>query len=299
MSTYPSFNAFMHRQINNLSEAGKVRTSETYQTALNRLEDYLGGEAVSFSKITASLIDGFEKYLSDRGNTRNTTSFYMRILRAVYNRGVDRGWTRQRNPFRHVYTGVDKTRKRAVTISVIRRMKNLDLSGQPELEKARDIFLFSFYTRGMAFIDMAYLRRRDLCAGLLRYVRHKTGQEICIRWEPAMQEIVNRYPQNPNGFLLPILTETKADLRKQYKNNILRTNQGLSRISTLLGLDKPLTTYVARHSWASIAYSHNVPVSLISEGMGHESEHTTRIYLASVSNAGVDRANRKIMKMLM
>ena len=113
-----------------------------------------------------------------------------------------------------------------------------------------------------------------------------------------MQEIVDRYPPNPNGFLLPIITKQDADFRKQYKCAILRTNDALAQISILMHLDILLTTYVARHSWASIAYSRSVPVALISEGMGHDSERTTRIYLASVSNAGVDRANRKILSML-
>ena len=249
--------------------------------------------------MTADLVDSFEEYLIGRNLSRNSTSFYMRILRAVYNRGVDKGWTSQRRPFRHAYTGVDRTRKRAVTLQVIRRLHELDLSGRPCLAKARDIFLFSFYTRGMSFVDMAYLRRDDLHDDMLRYTRRKTGQELCIRWEPVMQEIVDRYPLNPNGFLLPVITDPKQDFRHQYKNAILRTNEALAKISEMLGLDHALTTYVARHSWASIAYSRSVPLSLISEGMGHDSERTTHIYLASVSNAGVDRANHRIINMLL
>ena len=283
----------MQRQIKDLQKAGKVRTSETYRTSLNRFNDFLDGREVHFTEINSDLIDSFEDYLSKTNISRNTSSFYMRILRAVYNRGVDKGWTTQRKPFRHAYTGVDKTRKRAV-----RLLHDMDLSENPRLGKARDIFLFSFYTRGMSFIDMAFLRRQDLREGMLRYTRRKTGQELCIRWEPEMQEIVDRYPPNPNGFLLPIITKQDADFRKQYKCAILRTNDALAQISILMHLDILLTTYVARHSWASIAYSRSVPVALISEGMGHDSERTTRIYLASVSNAGVDRANRKILSML-
>lgn len=298
MSNVPSFNAFLARQVSLLRATGRVRTSETYQTALNRFNEFTGGREVAFSEMGVSLIDDLEEYLLSRRLCRNTTSFYMRILRAVYNRGVDKGWTRQRNPFRHVYTGVDRTRKRAVTLAVIRRLKALDLSEEPKLAKARDLFLFSFYTRGMSFIDMAYLRRSDLQGQVLCYTRRKTGQTLCIRWEPGMQEIVDRYPVNPNGFLLPILDEAHKDLRRQYKNEIFQTNQSLARLSQMLRLPTPLTTYVARHSWASIAYSRNVPLPLICEGMGHESERTTRIYLASLSSTGVDRANRRILNLL-
>lgn len=298
MSTIPTFNAFMRRQINELHKAGKIRTAETYRTTLNRFNDFLEGREVLFTEITVSLIDQFDKYLIKRNLSRNIISFYMRILRAVFNRGVDKGWTGQRRPFRHVYTGVDKTRKRAVTIQVIRRLYGMDLVGNPDLAMARDIFLFSFFARGMSFIDMAYLSRDDLDKGLLHYTRHKTGQELCIRWEPVLQEIVDRYPPNPNGFLLPIIDKQGHDFHKQYKSAIQKINKSLAKISDRLNLDTPLTTYVARHSWATIAYSRNVPLSLISEGMGHDSERTTRIYLASVSNSGVDRANRKIINLI-
>jgi site-specific recombinase XerD len=297
--TIPTFNKYMQHQIKDLLKSGKTRTAETYRTTMNRFDDFLGGREIHFTEINAELIDRFEDYLTKRGVSRNTSSFYMRILRAVYNRGVDKGWTSQRRPFRHTYTGVDKTRKRAVTLQVIRQLHDMDLTGRPCLAKARDIFLFSFYTRGMSFVDMAYLRREDLHGDMLRYTRRKTGQELCIRWEPVMQEIVDRYPLNPNGFLLPIITETDIDFRQQYKNAILRTNEALAKISEMLGLEVALTTYVARHSWASIAYNRSVPLALISEAMGHDSERTTRIYLASVSNAGVDRANHKIISMLL
>ena len=298
MSRAPSFNAFMAKQIAMLQETGKIRTSEAYRAALNRLNDFLGGREISFSEIDADLIGAFEENLLSRHICRNTTSFYMRILRAVYNRGEERGWTRSRDPFRHVYTGVDKTQKRAVSLTVIRNLKAMDLSAEPKLAKARDLFLFSFYTRGMSFIDMAYLRQSDLWGDVLRYTRRKTGRTLSMHWEPEMQEIIDRYPPNPCGFLLPILNNPDRDLRQQYKDAILSTNQSLAVLSDRLHLPVHLTTYVARHSWASIAYSQNVPLSLISEGMGHESEKTTRIYLASLPSSGVDKANRRILKML-
>ena len=298
MYNTPSFNTFMAKQIANLQAKGKIRTSETYRVALTRFLDFNEGREIAFSEITPGLIEDFEEYLLARNNCRNTSSFYLRIIRAVYNRGVENGYADHLNPFLHVYTGVDRTRKRAVSLSVIKRLKRMDLRDKPKLEKARDLFLFSFYTRGMSFIDMAYLRRTDLRGKELCYTRHKTGQTICIHWEPDMQEIVDRYPSYPGGFLLLILVRDGSDLRLQYKNSLLLTNRCLAELSRRLGLQTPLTTYVARHSWASIAYSHNVPLSLISEGMGHESEKTTRIYLASISNTYVDRANRRIMNLL-
>ena len=298
MSKIPTFNAFMERQIGLLQASGSIRTSETYKTTLNRFNEFLEGREVTFVEITPGLISDFEDYLIARHNCRNTTSFYMRILRAVFNRAINKGWVRRRDPFVHVYTWVDKTRKRAVQVSVIQKLKAMDLSGEPKLEKARDMFLFSFYTRGMSFIDMAFLRSSDLHGKMLRYTRRKTGQTLNIKWEPGMQEIIDRYPANPNGFLLPILSDPDKDLRHQYKSSILQINQSLAELSKRLRLATPLTTYVARHSWASIAYNHNIPLPLISEGMGHESERTTKIYLASLSGTKIDRINKRIINMI-
>ena len=276
----------------------QFRTAETYEAALRSFQRFLGAPTLAFREITPTLIARYEVYLAGRGLSRNTSSFYMRILRAIYNRAVDAGLVRQRSPFRHVYTGVDKTRKRAVPLSVIRRIKHLDLSGSPSLTLARDLFLFSFYTRGMSFVDMAGLTPGNLNGGYLRYIRRKTGQPISIRWEKCMQEIVDRYPDIATGRLLPIVVRTGVDPRRQYRTALFEVNKGLAEISRLLRLDCPLTTYVARHSWASIAYANEIPLSVISEGMGHGSEKVTRVYLASVNSSAVDKANRRILKML-
>ena len=122
----------------------------------------------------------------------------MRNLRAIYNRAVNEGLVVQRNPFKHVYTGIDKTVKRAVPFKIIKMIKELDLSFEPQLELARDIFLFSFYTRGMSFIDMAHLKKSNLQNGILTYSRKKTGQRLTILWEELMQEIVDKYKGQAN-----------------------------------------------------------------------------------------------------
>ena len=222
----------------------------------------------------------------------------MRILKAVYNRAVEDGLAEQRYPFKFVYTGVEKTIKRAISLNEIRHIKGLDLSLKPNLDFARDMFLFSFYTRGMSFIDMAHLRKKDLQNGILSYRRRKTGQQLFVKWEKCMQEIVDKYPVNETEYLLPVITEPNKDNRTQYSNGLHRVNNLLKQIGVQLGLHMPLTMYVARHSWASIAKSRNVPIAVISEGMGHDSENTTQIYLASLDTSIVDKANKKILDLL-
>ena len=294
----PSFNDYIRQQIVRLKRLGKIRTSETYTAALKSFSSFMKGRDILFGELNSDLLMEYEAYLKNRGNSPNTISFYMRILKAVYNRAVENGLTGQRNLFKSVYTGVEKTLKRAIHLNDIRRIKRLDLSLKPHLDFARDMFLFCFYTRGMSFVDMAYLKKGGIANGILTYRRKKTGQQLFIRWEKCMQEIIDKYPVNETEFLLPVITERDKEYRKQYTNALHRVNTLLKKIGEILDLPIPLTMYVARHSWASIAKNHNVPVSVISEGMGHDSENTTQIYLASLDTAVVDKANKKILDLL-
>lgn len=216
----------------------------------------------------------------------------------MYNRSVDEGLTEQRFPFRHVYTGIAKTVKRAIPLKDVRRIKVMDLTGEPDLDYARDMFMMSFYTRGMSVIDMAYLRKADLSGGVLSYRRKKTGQRLFIKWEIPMQEIVDKYDTSGSPYLLPVIGKDCDDTRKRYRNKAHLINRKLKEIGFRLGLSVPLTLYVARHCWASIARSRNIPISVISEGLGHDSEKTTQIYLASLDTTVIDKANSLIMKLL-
>lgn len=293
----PSFLPFMKKVIARLKQLDKERTAENYTATLNSFMRFRGGNDVSLDEITSDLMSEYEAHLKGSGIAMNTISFYMRILRAVYNRAAEKGLTGQQNPFRYVYTGIDKTVKRAISMEEIKRIKELDLFARPSLEFARDIFLFSFYTRGMSFIDIAYLKKSDLKSGILSYRRRKTGSQLFIKWERCMQEIVNRYPANETEYLLPIIT-AKIDGKRQYRNALRLVNNKLKEIATMAGLQVNLTMYVSRHSWASIAKSKNIPVSVISEGMGHNSEVITQIYLASLDNTIIDKANNLILRSL-
>lgn len=287
---------FMQGVIAQLQQMGKQRTSETYRCTLKSFLQFREDKDVLLDDIDSDLMLMYEAYLRNKGLTKNSTSFYMRILRAVYNRAVEKELTTNRNPFKHVYTGIDKTIKRAIPLKAIKQIKNLDLSLQPSLDFARDMFLFSFYTRGMSFIDMAYLKKKDLANGILSYRRRKTGQQLFIRWEKCMQEIVDKYDNPQSEFLLPIIKRADKDNRLQYQSALRFVNNHLKSVVALLNIGITISMYTARHSWASIAKSKNIPISVISEGMGHDSEMTTQIYLASLDNAVVDRANAQILK---
>lgn len=292
------FVAFAQRLVSQMVLLGKKRTAETYNTATNSFLRFRDDLDVPLEEVDSNLMMGYESYLKNTGVCPNTISFYMRNLRAIYNRAVENGLMRQCHPFKHVYTGIGKTTKRAVPLKTIRQIRDLDLTRKPLREYSRDMFMFSFYTRGMSLIDMAHLKKKDLQNGVLSYRRKKTGQQLFVKWEKQMQEIVDKYDTPESFYLLPIIQSPSGEERRVYRNAAHLINRNLKKIGEQLALSIPLTSYVARHAWASIAKSRNIAVSTISEAMGHDSERTTRIYLASLDTTVVDRANRLVLRSL-
>ena len=294
---YSLFN-FMESQIIKLKQNGKIRTSETYTVTLNSFKKFRQDEDIMLDCLNTEVMEAYEAWHQQRGVSPNTISFYTRILRAVYNRAVENEIIENRNPFRHVYTGVDKTVKRALPIAIIKKIKVLDLELIPALDFARDMFMMSFMLRGMSFIDMAYLKKTDLKNGYITYRRRKTGQQLTIEWTKEMQMLLDKYPENDSDYLLPIIRNVGTNERYTYRNVGYNINHNLKTIAKKVGITIPLTLYVARHSWASAAKAKGIPLSVISEGMGHDSEATTQIYLASLDTSVVDKANSLILSSL-
>lgn len=290
------FIAYARKEVDRTRHMGKVRTAEAYASSLNSFQRFWGEQGdMAFEDIDAALMTEYEAYLEQDGKCPNTVSFYMRNLRTLYNRAVEEGLTENRFPFRRVNTRVEKTVKRAVTAEIIARIKELELSLHPALEFTRDLFLLCFYLRGMSFVDLAFLKKKDLQNGVLVYRRRKTGQQLCIKWEPSMQEIVRKYTDPESPYMLPIIKESGKDERRQYLNASHLMNRKLKKIGRMIGCPVKLTFYVSRHGWASIAQSQHIPLPVISEALGHDSEDTTRIYLALLDTAVVDRANSKVI----
>lgn len=294
---YTLFN-YMDNIIATLRRNGKIRTAETYKSTLNSFRTYRRDEDITLDSITTETMETYQAWLKNRGIVPNTTSFYMRILRATYNRAVDDEIIENTHPFRHVYTGVDKTLKRALPLAIIRKIKALDLSQIKKLDYARDMFMMSFYLRGMSFVDMAFLKRTDLKNGYITYRRRKTGQQLTIEWTKEMQKLHDKYPQNQNDYLLPIIRKTGVNELSAYRNAGYNINHNLKRIAAMTGIAIPLTLYVARHSWATAAKAQGIPLPVISEGLGHDNETTTQIYLAGLDTTVIDKANRLILRNL-
>lgn len=274
----------------------KYRLMETYASAMNSFLKFTKNSEVTLEEIDAKMIGDYECHLRQSGLTLNTVSFYMRILRSIYNKAVCEKMIADKKPFAKAFTKNAKTAKRAITVGMIKKIANAEVSNKTE-ELARDLFLFSYYTRGMSFVDISFLKKTDISNAYLIYKRKKTGQELKIAWRKEMQDLVDKHSSLDGVHLLSILDLKKSEsLRKQYHYKQCLINNGLKRLAKRLKLDVNLTMYVARHSWATIARQKNVPISVICDSMGHNSEKTTQIYLKSVDADVIDRYNAKLIK---
>ena len=312
--TSESLFQFMNLLIALLLKNGQYRTSLHYKATLNSFKRYRDNKDIALKEIDAEVMRSYEAFLDHTADVcRNTSSFYLRILRATYNKAVAKGLTPQQHPFSDVYTGIAQTRKRAIPTENVSQIKSLqsvkDLT--PKEEMARDTFLMSFYLRGISFIDLAHLRKSDLKEGYLHYTRSKTGQRLTIRWEKDMQDMLEKYQHQTasSPYLFPFLAEEvhgsqgknidkKQEEIRQYHNAEARISYHLRKLGGRMGIKGKLTLYVARHSWATAARDNDISISVISEALGHHSETTTLIYLRSIKSSEVDDANARILAAL-
>lgn len=298
-TAYGDMVEFMRGIITEKETAGQFRTAEAYRATLNCWLRFIDPEkAMPWKMVTSRSMTLFADYLKKRGATKNTQSFYFRILRAVCNRAQEEGVAvLPGNLFDNVYTGKARTRKRALPIEDIRKIAVAEPKNRKE-QLARDMFIFSFITRGMAPIDMALLRKGNIVDGRLAYRRHKTGRAITMEWITEMREIADRYVRDGSDYLFPLVSSDGAEGWRQFKRSSQMVNYHLRKLGKRLNMPMHLTLYVARHSWATVAKSTGVPTALISEAMGHVSERMTQVYLGSIDVGRVDSANREIVDLL-
>ena len=301
LPTSQSVFTFFRQQIAKKEQMQCVGTKNNYTNAVNRFIEFRNQKDLTFSQMTADMMEMYQAWLWNRGVGQNTVSFYLRTLRTLHHKAVEAGQATSNDIFAHVQTANVRTAKRAISVNDIRKIEKLDLPRGSSLDKARDMFLFSFYLRGMAFVDMAFLKKSDLKCGLVSYNRRKTHQNLNIEWIKPMQAIIDKYAEQTKDspYMLPILTGKETSPYTQYRKVEYNTNYNLKKIGKMIGLKIPLTTYVARHTWASIALHMNIPIATISEGMGHNSYKTTQIYLESIDVATINEANKKIIRKIL
>ena len=301
LPTSQSVFMFFRQQIAKKEQMQCVGTKNNYTNAVNRFIEFRNQKDLTFSQMTADMMEMYQAWLWNRGVRQNTVSFYLRTLRTLHHKAVEAGQATSNDIFAHVQTANVRTAKRAISVKDIRKIEKLELQIGSSIDKARDLFLLSFYLRGMAFVDMAFLKKSDLKCGMVSYNRRKTHQNLNIEWIKPMQAIIDKYAEQTKDspYMLPILTGKETSPYTQYRKVEYNTNYNLKKIGKMIGLKIPLTTYVARHTWASIALHMNIPIATISEGMGHNSYKTTQIYLESIDVATINEANRRIIRKIL
>lgn len=291
----PSFLKLAHRQVRQMEGVRCPSTIGNYKTALRSLERFLTISGKAEATLSRKLVVRYDCWLDEEGVSRNTRSCYLRSLRALYNR-VE-GSRRHIDLFADVFTGNAPTPKRAISVAEIRRVRSLDVGDDWQRQLAQDVFLFSLYAMGMPFVDIAMLRQNAIAGGCLTYRRQKTGAQVCVRLEPCMRKILQRWRGMNGDRLFPLVPhEAKGEeAMRFYRAALSRYNRLLRQMASQAGLHKTLSSYVARHSWATLAYDKGVAMSDISVAMGHTNVQTTKIYIEQKNQMRVARANRKVL----
>lgn len=288
-------------RIGHFERLGKKKTADNYECVLRHFRQFRKEEEIAVEDLSVGEMKDFQAYLIGQGLKMNTISLYNRELRAVYHYALDEEIIQtDRRPFRKSFTGREKTRKRAVDSGVVKHLAALSLAGHGMLRFARDLFLFSIYMQGMPFVDIAHLRKDQVRNGWIVYQRRKTNRQLRVKIHPQAQAIIDKYrAADPNcPYLFLILYDPKKRTERNYPSALRVYNKRLCRLSDLLGLDEPLTSYVARHTWASLARQCGTSDTIISEAMGHSHVGVTTIYLASLDTGKVAQANRRVITSL-
>lgn len=286
-----SFKEYTDTIIERLKRAEKYGNARIYTDAKSAFLSFNNERDIDLKNITVRKLKQFENHLIEKGLRTNSISVYLRTIRAIYNKAIKENLVSDKYyPFKNFKIKKEATIKRALSKENIKAIAEIDLSDRKELEMARDIFLFSFYNRGMNFIDISFLTNKDVSNERLQYRRRKTKQTFSIKITEQAREIIEKYMSGEDDdYLFPIVK--KGNEYVSYRTGIRLLNKRLQKIGKELKLNIPLTSYVARHTWATLAKRSGISTAIISEGLGHDSELTTQIYLDSFENETLDHAN--------
>ena len=291
-----SFSTFANEEIVRTRRMHRHSTAGNYATALRSLLRFHGGKDIPFSDVDCKLIDAYGGWLQKKGVCKDTLSCYMRSLRAIYNKAVEQGLTEQKEPFSNVFTGISRTRKRSIEKSDINKLRSVKVKPGSFMQLVRDVFLFCFYACGMPFVDVAFLKKSQITDGVLTYHRRKTNQFVQIKLEPCMEEIINRYQSEERSYVFPFLTSQDEDMAyREYRRKFTYYNKTLKVLGKQAGVSKALSSYVARHTWATLAFMSSVDMSVIAQALGHTNMKTTQIYVEDIGNDKQNWANRKLL----
>jgi integrase/recombinase XerD len=302
-----TFTAFARQCIVHLEEEGRYSTAHLYKSALRSYTEYLTKKEVLFTDISRERLRYYERRLTDEGHLPNTVSTYMRMLRSIYNQGTDLGYAPYVSRLFHdVYTGVDTNHKKALARNDLQTLLYKD----PGIDTLREVqrgALLIYQLCGIPFVDLTHICRSNIIGDTLEYHRMKTGTKVCVKLlKPVIDSIKyitdkTRFASDENSKYLFSLLRSGHDFRSregytEYQSVLRRFNRLLSNLGKTLGLNKKISSYTLRHSWATAAKYMGAPIEMISESLGHKSIKTTQIYLCGFHASALAKVNMKVCK---
>ena len=295
-----------------LKREGKFPAMHVYACTLRSFEKFCAEErhpknttaSLSMQEIfTPERLKEYEDWLAGQQSSPNTISTYMRTLQAVYNRWMSPG-IEGYNPvlFKDVYTKVESRTKRALTAEQMEQLRNTDFSVLTlRQQQVLTYFLLMFMLRGMPFIDLAHLRKSDLRNRRITYRRHKTGKLMVVDVPPDAMRLLQKYRDKTDSeYLFPLLHGGlfMEEHHHRYQETLRHFNRELARLMKQLLPGVSVSSYTARHTWATLAYHSGVPVGLISQSLGHSSIRVTMTYLKPFDAEVIDRINRQVISLV-
>jgi integrase/recombinase XerD len=296
------FKQYADELIADMYSINKVGNAIIYQTATNRLMSYVDNRPLPFTEINYTLLDGFRNALIKDKVKQNTISNYFRTLRAIYNKAIKAKLVdRSHYPFLDISIKTERTAKRALQIGDLIKLATVDIKPSTPMWNARNYFFLSFGLIGISFTDLAYLKQDSIKKGRLKYARKKTGTQLCILLQPYPLRLLTSYNLHDTDYLIPVLPNGIVEGSKSAKRIIGQwiktTNKYLSRLAELCNIDAEITSYVARHSWATTAKRLGYSNEMIAEAMGHEyGNKITNIYLDNFDQTLIDEMNAEVIE---
>lgn len=293
-----SLNDFWIEKIEDLKTSGRTGNARYYEDCKRAFLKFAHGKTLYFNEITPTLLSKYEVYLRSKGASDSGIAVRMRGIRAVFNDAILKNITSKDNyPFNTYKISKLKStsNKRAITFESIQKIKNLNLSEFPNLINSRNYFIFSYYTRGMNFYDIMKLTWEDISEERIIYIRSKTKTKLTVKISEPILEILNYYKdQNrPTKYIFPIMLKndmTPIQIEYRKEKTLKKFNNDLKKIADLCKIDAPLTSYVARHSFATNLKQKGISTDIISEAMGHQNVSITQAYLKELENSVIDDA---------
>lgn len=295
-----SVGEYYRTYINNLKKENRIRYAGMYEVSYNSFIKFAKHLDIPFSDIDVGWLKRYEAWGKAQNLSVSTISTRLRHLRAVFNLALlEHAIKSDCYPF-HNYkvSKLNKaTAKRALTKDDIRRI--MEYQGKSQMEQlAIDIFTFSYLCAGINFIDIAKLKHSNIRDNQLIYNREKTKKLIIVPLQAKAIQLIDKYCNGKSPFLFPILSpfhKTEIQIANRLHKVLAKINKHLKEIGNNLNLPEPLTTYVARHSFATVLKRAGVSTSIISESLGHSSERVTQIYLDSFDNEQINEAMSNLL----